>query len=243
MENKKKFPTEIFNLPSKGLVYPKENPLSSGKIELKYMTAKEEDILTNINFIKQGIVLDKLMQSMIVSDVDYDDLIGGDRDGIMIACRVLGYGKDYSFKYKDEEITIDLTQLQEKEINESLFNNKNEFEFTLPTTNNKITFKFLTGKDEKNLTTEINGLKKINKNISADLSTRLKFQIISINGIYDTKTIRDFVDHELLAQDSRALRKYIKDIQPGIELKFTNDMGEDVNIPMGVDFFWPDAGI
>ena len=96
-EKKFEFPTEIVELPSKGLLYPKNNPLSSGKIEMKYMTAKEEDILTNQNYIKQGIVLDKLMQSLIVSKINYDDIIVGDKNAIMVASRVLGYGKDYTF--------------------------------------------------------------------------------------------------------------------------------------------------
>ena len=104
-----KFPTEEVELPSKGLVYPKDNPLSSGKIEMKYMTAKEEDILTNQNYIKQGIVIDKLLKSLIVSKVNYDDLIVGDKNAVLIAARILGYGKDYDFQYKGEEVTIDLT--------------------------------------------------------------------------------------------------------------------------------------
>jgi len=93
-ENKSKFPTEIVELPSKGLVYPQDNPLSSGKIEMKYMTAKEEDILTNQSYIQNGTVLDKLLQSLIVSKIDYKDLIVGDKNALLIAARILGYGKD-----------------------------------------------------------------------------------------------------------------------------------------------------
>jgi hypothetical protein len=98
-----KFPTEEVELPSKGLIYPKDNPLSSGKIEMKYMTAKEEDILTNQNYIKQGIVIDKLLKSLIISKVNYDDMIVGDKNAVLIAARILGYGKDYDFQYKGEE--------------------------------------------------------------------------------------------------------------------------------------------
>jgi hypothetical protein len=97
-ENKFKFPTEIVELPSKGLIYPKDNPLSSGKIEMKYMTAKEEDILTNQNYISKGIVLDKLIESLIVSKVDINDIVIGDKNALLIASRVLGYGKDYQFR-------------------------------------------------------------------------------------------------------------------------------------------------
>ena len=98
-ESKFKFPTEIVELPSKGLIYPKDNPLSSGKVEMKYMTAKEEDILTNQNYITKGIVLDKLIESLLVTKVNYNDLINGDKNALLIASRVLGYGKDYEFRY------------------------------------------------------------------------------------------------------------------------------------------------
>ena len=111
-----KLPTEMVELPSKGLVYPEDNPLSGGKIEMKYMTAKEEDILSNQSYIKKGIVIDKLLQSLIVSDIDYNDLIVGDKNAIMIAARILGYGKKYDFQYGDEEISLDLTTISFSEI-------------------------------------------------------------------------------------------------------------------------------
>ena len=138
-ENKFKFPTEIVELPSKGLLYPEGHPLAAGKIEMKYMTAREEDILTNQNYIKSGIVIDKLLQSMIITKFEYKDLLVGDKDAIMLAARILGYGKDYSFSYysdysdSEEKLTIDLTQLKEKIIQEKniLTKGKNEFNFKL----------------------------------------------------------------------------------------------------------------
>ena len=91
------FPTEEVSLPSKGLLYPKDSPLSSGKVDIKYMTAKEEDILTSPNLIKKGTVIDKLLESVIVTEgVKIDDLLVGDKNAIMIATRILGYGKDYN---------------------------------------------------------------------------------------------------------------------------------------------------
>ena len=96
-EEKRKFPTEVVSLPSKGLLYPKDHPLASGQIEIKYMTAKEEDILTSRNLIQKGVVLDKLMESVIIQEgVTLDDLLLGDKNAIMIATRILGYGKDLS---------------------------------------------------------------------------------------------------------------------------------------------------
>ena len=99
-----KFPTEIIDLPSKGLVYSKESPLHEGKIELKYMTTREEDILMSQNLIKKGVVIDKLIDSLIVTDgVKQDDLILGDKNAVLVAARILGYGKDYTISYKGKE--------------------------------------------------------------------------------------------------------------------------------------------
>ena len=240
-----KFPTEEVELPSKGLVYPKDNPLSSGKIEMKYMTAKEEDILTNQNYIKQGIVIDKLLKSLIVSKVNYDDLIVGDKNAVLIAARILGYGKDYDFQYKGEEVTIDLTELETQYLDEStMIDGKNEFAYTLPHTNTAITYKLLTNRDEKKIEAEIKGLKKINKQASPELSTRLKFMITSVNGETENKTIREFVDNYMLARDSRSFREHIKSTQPDIQMKFTftgeSGTEEDATIPMTAGFFWPD---
>jgi hypothetical protein len=222
---------------------------------MKYMTAKEEDILTNSNYIKQGIVIDKLLQSMIVSKVNYNDLLTCDKDAILIAARILGYGKDYEIRYPNpetyeyEKVTVDLTKLKEKPLDESLLSKPktNEFNFRLPHTDNEITFKLLTQQDENTIDQELKGLKKIDPNSNPEITTRLKHMILSINGSYDKKTVREFVDNGLLARDSRALREYVAKITPGVELKynhtFSNGVEEDINIPIGVDFFWPESGI
>ena len=240
-QSKFKFPTEMVDLPSKGLLYSEGNPLSTGKVEMKYMTAKEEDILTNQNYIKKGIVIDKLLESLITSPINYNDLLIGDKNAIMIAARVLGYGKDYTFMYNGEETTIDLSEIESKLVREDLIvRGKNEFEFTLPHSKNKITFKLLTHGDEKSIDREIEGLKKINKNVSQDLSTRMKHVITSVNGNYETKDVRDFVGNYMLAKDSRALREYIKEVQPDIDLNVTLDSGEEISLPITMNFFWPD---
>ena len=246
-----KLPTEKVSLPSKGLLYPKESPLSSGEIEMKYMTAKEEDILTNSNFIRQGTVIDKLLQSLIVTPINYDELLIGDKNAILIAARILGYGAEYSFKYADErgkeiEATIDLSKLNEKSLDESLFKaGINEFTFALPKSGNTITFKLLTHGDEKKIEAEIKGLQKVNPNGSFDVTTRLKHMITSINGDREQKNIRDFVDNYLLAPDARALREYYSKVQPDIKLKFIpedeNYTGEGIDVPISLNFFWPDA--
>jgi len=242
MENKLNIPTEVIELPSKGLVYPESNPLSSGTIEMKYMTAREEDILTNQNYIQKGTVLDELVKSLIVSDVKYEDLIIGDKNALLVVSRILGYGKDYTFLYDGEEQTVDLTTIDNKPLDESAFvKGANEFRFTLPTSGIDITFKLLTGNDEKKISAELDGLKKINKNNVPELSTRLKYIITSVNGNRDTKDIRYFVDNNLLARDSKALREHIKGIQPDVDLTFfPNGKNEKASLPIGLNFFWPD---
>ena len=246
MENKSLFPTEEVTLPSKGLIYPPENPLSKGVLEMKYMTAKEEDILTNETYIKNGTVIDKLLQSLIVTPINYNDLVVGDKNAIMIAARVLGYGKDYQFTYGEESHTVDLTGVKDKELREEDIpeKGKNEFEFTLPTTKKSITFKILTHGDESKIISELEGIRKIKKE-SPELTTRLKHMILSIEGDYERKTIREFVDNNLLARDARALRSHIKEIQPDVDLTFDlkTEAGDvkGVVIPIGINFFWPDA--
>ena len=212
------------------------------------MTAKEEDILTNQAYMQKGVVWDKLLQSLIVSTVDYNDLIIGDKNAIMIAARVLGYGKDYSFQYRGQEVTVDLTTMQDKPLDESLISQGiNEFKFTLPKSGTNLTFKILTHGDELKIDRELEGLKKINKDNVPELSTRLKYMITSIEDNREPKVIRGFVDNYLLAQDSRALREYIRRIQPDVDLKFDfdgpNGVEEGVALPIGLSFFWPDAWV
>ena len=146
-----KFPTEVVELPSKGLVYPEGHILRSGKVEMKYMTAKEEDILSNQNFISKGIVLDKWLESLTLGKFDIKDLITGDKNAILVASRVLGYGKDYSFTYGGKEYTVDLSTLENKFFDSSLVSNKGTFTFTLPTSGTKLEFKLLNEKDEEKI--------------------------------------------------------------------------------------------
>jgi len=255
MEEKFKYPTEQIDLPSKGLIYPESSPLSKGVIEMKYMTAKEEDILSNANFIRQGTVIDKLLQSMVVtSGVDYNMLLNGDKNAILIAARILGYGKDYDFIYTDpitgrpEKATVDLTTLESKQIDESLFTKgKNEFNFILPFSKVTVTFKLLTHGDEQKIEKEIKGLEKVNANGSYDVTTRLKHTIIAINGDNDLATVREFCEN-MLARDVKALREHMAKIMPDVDMKVNavksnGDVVEGIDLPIGVSFFWPDAGV
>ena len=160
----------------------------------------------------------------------------------MVAARVLGYGKDYTFDYLGETQTVDLTAVENKPLHPEIEQRKtNEFEFVLPHSGNRVTFRFLTHKDEQDINRELEGLKKINKNNSPELTTRLKYIITSVEGNREKKDIRDFVDNYLLAKDSKALRDHIKDLQPDVDLTFfPSEGGDRVNIPVGIGFFWPD---
>ena len=260
-----KFPTELVELPSKGLLYPQDNPLSSGKVEMKYMTAKEEDILTTQSYIKDGSVLDRLFKSLIVGNgegvsIKYDDLVTGDKNAIMIAARILGYGKDYEVNIDDpfsnnkQTDVIDLTQFENKEYDGSnqveLY--KNEFEFQLPHSNRIVTFMVMNERVEKRIKHQMDTIKKKNRklrdNTSRELTTRLKNMILSVDGDYDKKKIINFVDNELFAIDSKALRKHMSDVTPDINLTYefvSEETGEgrEMMMPMGITFFWPASNI
>tara|TARA_Y100000031_G_scaffold5632_1_gene6864 strand:- start:203 stop:982 length:780 start_codon:yes stop_codon:yes gene_type:complete len=253
-EDKRRFPTEVVDLPSKGLLYSKDSPLAGGTIELKYMTAKEEDILTSRNLIQKGIVLDKLLESVIVDEsVSLNDLLLGDKNAIMIATRVLGYGKDYTVQLTDpstgekQEETFDLTKVGDKKVDKKLFKGgKNEFEFELPSSKIKILFRLLTHKEEKEIEAELKALRKFTKEsgISSEITTRLKKAILSVGGDTSLKRINEFVDGELLSRDSFAFREYLQEITPDIDMSFTfisEQTGEDttMDIPLDVEFFWP----
>ena len=240
-----KFPTEMVDLPSKGYFYINGHPLSEGKVEVKYMTAKEEDILTSQNLIQQGLVIDKLLQSLIVDkSIKLDDMLIGDKNAIMVAARVLGYGKDYQFTYDDEEQSVDLSTLEPVELDFSKFTkNQNEFNFKLPNSEREIAFKLLTGKDEKDIEAEITAKEKISKEQSSELTTRFKQMILSVDGKSEKSHINSFVDNEFLSVDSLAFRQYLSSITPDVDMttKVVDSTGKEseVTIPVTLRFFWP----
>lgn len=253
-EQKFTVPSEMIDLPSKGLIYPKESPLAAGQVEMKYMTAREEDILTNVNLLRQGLAIEKMLQSLIKSPINYDDLTIGDRNGLLIAARILAYGKEYTFKYKnpntdeDEIVNIDLQTLKYKPLDESLFNNKNEFSFVLPYSKNTVTFKVLSVAEDKKIDEEIKGMKKMVGQEAGLISTRLKHMILSVNGDYSTKTVRDFIDQGyMLSRDSIELRREMEKVTPDIDLNITFFLKDNTEVstglPMTAEFFFPTTGV
>ena len=242
-----KFPTEVIDLPSQGKVYPKDSVLADGKLELKYMTTKEEDILMSSNLIKKGVVIDKLIDSLIVTKgVNQDDLVLGDKNAILVAARILAYGPEYTCKVSNPnnpeqqvEHTFDLSQCPFKETIDGVDYSKNSFEYTTPVGKDKLKFKILTGKDEAKIEKDIKQSSKFGYN--TDITTRLRYMITEVSGDSTPEMITAYTQN-MLARDSIAFRKYVADISPDIELTQEIEIGGEtvsVSIPLTVEFFWP----
>jgi hypothetical protein len=245
------FPTETIDLPSGGKLYPEGHPLRSGKIDIKYMTAKEEDILTSTNLIQKGVVIDRLMDSIIVTPgVKSADLFVGDLNAVMVAARILGYGKDYETELPCVQCStkfphrVDLTSLDMTAPDD--VPTVNQFNAKLPT-GVEVTFKLLTRQDELEIEKEVAALKKFNKSIEGDTTVRLNYMITSVNGNSDKKVIRQFSE-AMIMRDLRALREEIKRVSPDVNFEVeancpSCDSEVKVRMPMGVNFFWPDLGV
>ncbi len=246
MSEEQKFPSEVIDLPSEGKVYPSDSPLAEGKLEIKYMTAREEDILTSQNLIKKGLVIDKLLDSLILTKgVNIDDLVLGDKNALMVAARILAYGPSYTCDVTNPktgetiEANFNLADCPFKKVPKDVTNNN--FSMELPVSKAKITFKLLTGKEEKLIDKEIKQMKKLGGDISHELTTRLKNTIISVNDNSELKVIRDFVDN-MLSRDSLYFRGEVARLTPDIEMKQEIEIGGEmveVVIPLTANFFWP----
>ena len=248
-------PVDIVPLPSKGKTYPQNSPLHGlDKVEIRAMTAKEEDILMSRALIKKGTVISHLLRSCIVDKrINPEDLLSGDRNAIMIALRITGYGNEYPVEITcpacdhKEKYEFDLAELPIKFLEtEPEVLGENIFGITLPVSKVNVRFKLLTGRDEE----ELNALaeakkKKIGGDLDTIVTSRLQRSIVSVNGRSDVGAILNYI-RNMPARDSSILRKYISEIEPGIEMKsdFTcSACGEqsEVNVPIGPTFFWPDT--
>ena len=246
-------PTEVIPLPSKGRFYPEGHPLRSGTIEMKYMTAKEEDILASQNLIKQGVVIDKLLQSLIVTKINYNDLLTIDKNAVFIAARILAYGPEYNVEIacpscgQKSKHTIDLQEFSEKAINwDNFVKGEIHHKFKLPIGKQELTIKMLTHGDEKKIEEASKMYKKASKAIGVDreLTTRLKHVIIAVDGNEDRAFINGFVDN-MLSRDSLALRNHLKETTPDIDTTFAYECPAcsyeipKMQLPIDVGFFWP----
>ncbi len=242
-------PTEFVELPSRGKFYPADHPLHNQKtIEVKLMTTKEEDILASSALIKAGVVLERLMESIIVQDIDPKTLFVGDRNAIMIAARISAYGSAYKTQVECnkcgtvDDFTFDLKKLnfsdlcfdekKMKELSVSWNKDLNLFEFMLPKAQVLVGVKIPTGEEENT--------EEVKNNI---VTESLKTLLYSVNGNTDPTYISSFVDN-MLAWDSRELRKVIPLVMPNVDLKqeyfceacFNRDIRE---VPLSAEFFWP----
>ena len=248
-------PAEVITLPSRGAVYPPESGLHrKSDLQIKAMTTKEEDILTSRALIKKGTVINELIKSCVTEPgVDLDALIAGDRNALMIGIRCTGYGSVYKPAMKcpscdaQTEQAFDLGQLPIKTLDaDPVSEGVNEFEYELPKTKAKVTFKFLTGKDEEGLlATQERKKKVVSAQVDTLVSDQLKASLLSVNGVRDRSKLAFFVDN-MPGQDSLALREHMRKIQPGIDMTATFECDkcshvEEVQIPIGIEFFWPSS--
>lgn len=247
-------PVESVPLPSNGIVYPTESPLHGKEmVDIRAMTAREEDILTSRALIKKGTVITELIRSCLMDKrIQVTDMLVGDRNAIMISLRVTGYGAEYnveadcprcSARSKQE---FDLGSLSIKRLDlEPVAKGQNVFEFKLPVTKKTVHFKFLTGKDEEEIATIQERAKKQGALADNIVTTRLQYAIVSVDGKTDRSAVNGFI-RNMPAKDSMALRKHIEAHEPGIDMRSTMDCPScneqsEVRIPLGVSFFWPDA--
>lgn len=248
-----KYPTDVIPLPTKGWFYPTDHPLSSGEIELKQMTAKEEDILANAQLRKNGKFLEKLLESLIVNKaIHQEDILIPDKNAIFISIRRLAYGDEYPITVscpsclEQNKIVVNLSTIENKPFDfDSHPRGVNSFEYKLPNSGVTVTYKLLNQIDEQSVEAELTNLKKLNKEISREYTTRLKYVLTSVNGNTDKAVIRKFVDEHLSAKDSLALRKQMRDTNPDIDFSFDfvcNNCGHErrMDIPLGLSFLWPD---
>jgi hypothetical protein len=247
-------PVDSVPLPSKGLIYPTDSPLHMCEtVDVKAMTAKEEDILTSRALIKKGTVINELIKSCLVDKrIDVNSMTAGDRNAIMIALRVTGYGSQYtvdvtcpacseSCKHDFSLLELPIKYLEE----EPLASGENLFEFELPVTKKKVKYKFLTGSDETEMMVIAERQKKQGMRSDSLVTSRLMYTIKAVDNITDKNKIQHFI-RNMPARDSLTLRKHIDAQEPGIEMKAwfecpaCNESSE-VRLPMGASFFWPDT--
>lgn len=231
-ENSKRatIPTEIFEISSQGKIYPKDHPLRSGKIELRYMTAYDEDILTNASYMKEGVTLDKLLEALITTPVKLDEISTIDKNGLILAARIMSYGKMYPVTVKDPatknliERNVDLSKIKATEI--TLEPDENgEFDYALP---NGTILKFTL-----NLNDSV---------VKETVSKRLTQLIKQVDSSRDVNEILDFIKYKFSALDSKQFQKYVLDHTPILDLSYEFE-GEDggtftVGFQLGSDLFW-----
>ena len=249
-------PTEIVDLPSKGKLYPQGSPLQGlESIEIRHMTAKGEDILTNQSLLRKGVAIDRMLESVILdSNIRVQDLLIGDKNALMYAARITGYGAAYEVVMqctdcsKKFEHTFDLSRYSEcyhtpEEQTEAYkFTSNGTIETTLPKTNFLVEMRVLDGKDEAKLA-KAKAMKEKNNILDSSLTDLLKTMVIKVNGVTDRAEINGFIDI-MPAMDSKHLRNVYKDATPNVIFKQEAECDHcgytmESEVPITGDFFWP----
>jgi hypothetical protein len=247
-------PVETVPVPSQGKVYSHDSPVHQQQtIDIRAMTAREEDILTSRALIKKGTVITELIESCLIDDrVRAKDLIAGDRNALMISIRITGYGPEYKSQVTCPSCRttvsheFNLAELGIKTLDiDPISPGENRFEFMLPVTKKKVEFKFLTGADEEEISAETEKMRQLLPDMKTEntVTKRLEKTVLSVDGIVDRNKIQSFV-RNMPALDSRKLRKYMADNEPGVDMTTTlecNSCGEfsKIQLPLGTTFFWP----
>jgi len=228
-KQKNKIPSNIVKLASGGKIYAKTHPLYSGQLEMRYMTAYDEDILTNVSYIREGVVFDKLLESIIMTPININEISSVDKDGLIINARIMAYGPEYAVEIQDPktgnmiERTIDLTEIQFKPF---VLQADNNGEFTY----------------QVNAETTIKFVYPSNEITQATVSETINKLITEVNGNRDRAAIDQFIRYEFFARDAKKFREYVKDNAPGIDYEM-NFEGEDgstfkTTFPVGSNLFW-----
>ena len=247
-------PVESIPLPSNGKIYPQNSPLHNKEtVQIKAMTAQEEDILMSRALIKEGTVLTYLMNSCLIDkSINPRDMLNGDRLSVLVAIRITGYGPGYKVDCTctacgtSQSTEFDLSNLEIKRLEISPVSpGINQFDYILPVSKKRIGFKFLTGRDEEERETIMERRRKSMPDILVDnvVTSKMEFSILSIDGISDRNKVNAFIK-SMPAHDSRMLRKYISDNEPGIDMSDNLTCVKcsavtRVSLPIGSTFFWP----
>ena len=249
-------PTEFVELPSGGRFYPENHPLhGQSTIEIKQMTAKEEDILTSRTLLKNGVAIDRVIQSLITDKrVNSDSLLVGDRNAILIAARVSGYGNEYNTTVScpacgtTQEYSFDLNDAQMHTGNDDsalslTSNGDGTFTTILPRTKVNVVFRLLDGNDEKAIVSQAEHARKRNRP-EQTVTNQIKSMVVSVNGDETPQALNYLIDN-IPSLDARHLRTCYKVAAPNVDLTqfFTcENCGheQDMEVPLTADFFWPD---
>lgn len=245
---------EIIELPSKGLIYSKQSPLSSGKIELRYPTALDQNILLSVKLLKSGKAIDTFLSNLLLDKkINLGQLLLGDKNALIYAARILAYGSSYQFsgdcpncKKLNKNVTVDLNEITNKEIKQEyldLYKNQNEFQFKLPSSGILVKFKLITTDISNQIQNKISVQENLGLTDTKSMTIRLSQQIIQFNGLKKYNQIKNSVQ-KMRSQDSLALRSYINKLTPDIQNQIQFECihcnhKQKFDIQLDENFFWP----